>query len=306
MSTEQVARLLDSAVDQVAHLDARFLVAALVLQLVALCCKIVAWRNVLAAAFPERRVPFHSVGCSYAAGMGLNAFLPARGGDAVKVALVRAQIEGSEIPAIVTTLGVVALFDAVIGGALVLALWASGTLPALPVPSPGLSLPLVAGLLVAAGGVAIAARLRPDAVKRTLEKAAHGVAVLRTPRRYLHQVMPFQLGAWLARIAVVYLVLASFHIDASPTTAALLVVLGGVSAAVPVPGGAGAQQVLATYALQGIASAATAISFSVGFQVGITAVNTAVGIAGAMLLFRTTRPLAAIRGAVGTRPTRGL
>ena len=97
------------------------------------------------------------------------------------------------------------------------------------------------------------------------------------------------------RIAVVVLVLQAFRIDAGLETAALLVVLNGASTAVPVPGGAGSQQVLATYALQGAVSTAGAMSFSLGMQVGVTAVNTAVGLTAAMVLFRTLRPVAALR-----------
>jgi ABC-2 type transporter len=61
--------------------------------------------------------------------------------------------------------------------------------------------------------------------------------------------------------------------------------------------GAGSQQILATYALQGVISTAAAVSFSVSMQVGVTAVNTAVGLAATMLLFRTMRPIAAARSA---------
>ena len=54
---------------------------------------------------------------------------------------------------------------------------------------------------------------------------------------------------------------------------------------------------LATYALQGAVSAATAVSFSLGMQVGLTVVNTTVGLVALMLLFRTVRPAGAIRSA---------
>ena len=54
---------------------------------------------------------------------------------------------------------------------------------------------------------------------------------------------------------------------------------------------------LATYALQGAVSAATAVSFSLGMQVGVTAVNTTVGLVAMMLLFRTVRPVGAVRSA---------
>ena len=57
------------------------------------------------------------------------------------------------------------------------------------------------------------------------------------------------------------------------------------------------QQLFATYALRGSVPAAGAMSFSFGVQLGVTALNTAVGIAAAMVLFRTLRPVTALRAA---------
>jgi len=87
-----------------------------------------------------------------------------------------------------------------------------------------------------------------------------------------------------------------FRIEAGVETAILLTVLS--AAAIPVPGGAGSQQMFATYALQGAISTATAVSVSMSMQLGVTLVNTVVGLGGAMLLFRTHRPLAAFRAAL--------
>lgn len=289
------------AVDRVQQLDTRFLAAALALQLATLAFRAFAWRNVLAAAYPERRIPVFSVACSYAAGVALNAFLPARGGEIAKIALVRARIPGSSIPTIAASLSVVMLLDAVLGAALVGSLWATGVLPALPalpsLPAAGL-LPIVAGFAAAAlVAVGFTARRLTGAFRRFLASAVRGLAILRSPVRFVRTVLPFQLAAWACRIGVVFLVLQAFRIDAGLTTASLIVVLNGLSTAVPVPGGAGSQQVLATYALQGIVSAAAAVSFSLSMQVGITVVNTAVGLTAAMLLFRTLRPVAAVRAA---------
>jgi uncharacterized membrane protein YbhN (UPF0104 family) len=105
------------------------------------------------------------------------------------------------------------------------------------------------------------------------------------------------LGAWACRVAVIFLTLHAFHIHASFGTAALVAVLSGASAAVPVPGGGGSQQALATYALHGSVSTASAMSFSFGMQFGVTALNSVIGLAAAMVLFRTLRPLAAVRAA---------
>jgi uncharacterized membrane protein YbhN (UPF0104 family) len=280
----------------VQDLDWRFLVLALTLQLTTLAFRALAWRNVLAAAYPQRQIPVFSLGCAYAAGMALNAYLPARGGEGAKVALARAQIPGSCVPTIAASLTVLVVVDAIFGASLIIALWATGVLPTLP-SVPGLGFAPVAAALAAVIVLGVIARRSRAMLGRLLESATRGLAILRSPALYARSVLPFQLGAWASRIGVVYFVLQAFRIEAGLETALLVVVLHGLSTAVPVPGGAGSQQILATYALQGVISTAAAVSFSVSMQVGVTAVNTAVGLAATMLLFRTMRPSAAARSA---------
>jgi hypothetical protein len=285
--------------ERVGDLDGRYLALALLLQLATLAFRALAWRGVLAAAYPEKRIPLFGIGCAYAAGVALNAFVPARGGEGAKVALARSQIPGSSVATIGASLSVVLVADATLGAGLMAILWSLGRAPALPSPPSvgGLSLALgLLALVVVGTGLLASARITA-AARRFLTAAARGFAVLRSPWTYACRVLPFQLAAWACRIAVVYLVLQAFRLDAGLETAVVLVVFTGLSTAVPVPGGAGSQQVLAAYALQGVVSTAAAISFSLGMQAGVTAVNTAVGLAATMLLFRTIRPLAAIRAA---------
>jgi uncharacterized membrane protein YbhN (UPF0104 family) len=293
-----------AAAERVQELDGRFLALALVLQLATLGFRALAWRGVLAAAYPKETISVFSVACAYAAGVALNAFVPARGGEGAKVALARAQIPGSSVPTIAASLSVVLVLDAMLGASLIVMLWATGVLPSLPAVPFVDNLPVVAGIGLAVSIAAgLAARRFTAAVRGMLAAAARGLSVLRDPWIYARTVLPFQLAAWACRISVVYLVLHAFSIEAGLTTAALVVVLNGLSTAVPVPGGAGSQQVLATYALLGAVSTAGAVSFSLGMQVGVTAVNTAVGLTAVMLLFRTLRPIAAVRAA-GARSAR--
>ena len=65
-----------AAAERISELDGRFLALALALQLATLAFRALAWRNVLAAAYPRRAVPLFSVGCAYAAGVAANAYLP--------------------------------------------------------------------------------------------------------------------------------------------------------------------------------------------------------------------------------------
>jgi uncharacterized membrane protein YbhN (UPF0104 family) len=291
---------LSGVVDRVEGLDARFIVPALLLQLATLGLRALAWRNILTAAY-RRPIPVFSVTCAYVAGAALNGFIPARGGEAAKVALVRARIPGSSVPTIAGSLSVVCLLDGLISSALVGTLWATGAVPSLPLPP----LPdphqlvtlLAAGVAVAALVVAFASTRCSFRLRPLLSSVGAGLVVLRSPRAFVSGVLPLLLGAWACRVAVVYLALHAFQIHAGVTTAALVAVLSGASAAVPVPGGGGSQQVFATYALRGSVSTAGAMSFSFGMQVGVTALNTVAGLAAAMVMFRTVRPFAALRSA---------
>jgi uncharacterized membrane protein YbhN (UPF0104 family) len=270
-----------------------------VLQLAALAFRALAWRGVLAAAYPEKRIPVLGLGCAYAAGVALNAYLPARGGEGAKIALARSQIPGSSVATIGASLSVVLVFDAVFGVALMALLSILGLAPSLPSPPSVGVLPVgLAVLTLVAVGIALFAFARvADHARRLLAAAALGLSVLRNPWTYASAVVPFQLSAWACRVAAVYVVLHAFRVDAGLETAVVLVVFTGLSTAVPVPGGAGSQQALAVYALQGVVSTAGAISFSLGMQLGVTAVNTTVGLLATMLLFRTIRPLRAVRSA---------
>jgi uncharacterized membrane protein YbhN (UPF0104 family) len=299
---------LETAAGQLADLDLRFVAAALVLQLCNLTVRSLALRNVLAAAYPSQRISPLTVGGAYAAGVALNAFAPARGGDALKIALLRMRIPGSSVATIAAAGVVLSLLDGVVAASLIGAAWMLGVVPALPTPSlPSLSLVTEHPLLIAATAAAVVAGA--VLVARPLARRLHGVwgrieqgaSILRTPGRYLREVVALQLAGWACRIGVAFFLLAAFGLTATLPLAAVVVVAGGLSTAMPTPGGAGTQQVLLVYVLRETATVAAALSFSVGMQVGITAVNTLVGLTALMLMFRTLRPVAALRAARAER-----
>ena len=283
---------IEAAAEQLADLDGRFLLPALLLQLTGLGLRAMVWRNVLCAAYPNRRVPVTSVTGSFLAGVALNGFLPAKGGELAKLALIRSRIHDSSISTLAATLGVVTLLDGLLGGVFLAALVLFGVAP-VALPSVGIA-PVIAAVGVI-GIAAVALRLRPRRARSLFAHLAQGAAILRTPRRYLHSVLPLQLAAWACRIGVAFLVLSAFGIQAGLATAALVVVFNGLSTVVPVPGGVGTQQLLTAYALRGAVPLAGAVSFSVGMQAGITVVNTLVGLTALMLMLRTVSPRAALR-----------
>jgi uncharacterized membrane protein YbhN (UPF0104 family) len=285
---------LEDVVDELGGLDPRLAALALLLHVTNHLLRSVAWRNVLAAAYPERRLRLLPVASAYATGVALNAVAPARGGDAAKVALARGVIPGSSVPTIAATVSVLALFDMVMATVLVLVVAAAGLVP-LRLPS-ATWWPLALAALVVGGAAAWVLARR---ARSFWSRVRQGGAILRTPARYLRRVALVQSAAWACRVGVVLCLLAGFGLPASVPIAAVVMILCGASTLVPLtPGGAGTQQVMVALALSQTASAAAVVSFSVAMQAGVTVVNALLGLAGAMAAFRTLRPLAAMRGAL--------
>jgi uncharacterized membrane protein YbhN (UPF0104 family) len=294
--------LLESLADRFAAVDPRLIAIAVVLQLASFCLRSGAWRNVLAAAYPGR-VRTVDVAASYGCGVALNAFLPARGGDAAKIALLRSRVKGSSVPTIVATMGVLSLFDAVLGLTLLGVAWATGILPELPaLPSPpGLEWVTAHPIAVVATALALVAVAAPFVrpLGRRLaglrERLTLGFSVVRSPRRYVVTVVPPQLGAWACRFGAAYFLLSAFGLSASVAAALIVVVVGGIANVSPVPGGLGPQQLALAYALHATASTASIVAFSVGMHLTVTTLNVAAATVALMLALRTMRPATAVR-----------
>ena len=88
-----------------------------------------AWRNVLAAAYPKERVPYRSILAAYVAGVGTNAIIPARAGDVLRLYLTHRAIPGATYTTLVSSTAVLAIVDMTLAG--ILFLWAltQGLLP---------------------------------------------------------------------------------------------------------------------------------------------------------------------------------
>lgn len=305
--TDQILSFLTSVGGHFERVDPRLIVLAVVFHVTNHVLRSLAWRNVLAAAYPDRTIPLVGVTAAYTMGVALNAVLPARGGDAAKLALVRTRITGSSVATIASTMTVLVLFDLVAATLLVLVIALTGMIPFAPkLPLEGLPHLLVTHAFTVAAGATLATLAAIAALRRLrgpltnlLARARQGGAILRTPARYARQVVAVQGAAWGCRIMVVFFLLQAFGLPATVPTAALVMVLCGASTLVPLtPGGAGTQQLILTYALVQAASAALVLSFSVGMQVGITAVNAVLGLIAAMVAFRTAHPIAALRSSV--------
>jgi uncharacterized membrane protein YbhN (UPF0104 family) len=105
------------------------LAIALALHFTNLLLRATAWRNILRAAVPGVPIRWRNVTGAYLAGVGVNAVVPARGGDVMKVYLVHRAMPETAYTTIVTSLLAETAFDAVIGTVLITIALASGMLP---------------------------------------------------------------------------------------------------------------------------------------------------------------------------------
>ena len=97
--------------DQLAAVRWQFIALALGLHLAQLALRAVAWREILSAAYPGERIRFLSVFGAYVAGVGVNSIVPARGGDVVKLYLIKHRITDSTYATLAPTLVAETLFD---------------------------------------------------------------------------------------------------------------------------------------------------------------------------------------------------
>ena len=267
-----------------------------------------AWYAILRAAYPNVRYRWRSCAGAYLSGVGLNSLIPARGGDLLKLYLVRLRLPESRVATVVATLLVETLLDTVIGPCLFAYAYFEGVVPRMPdlphLPafefSAAVSHPRVAGLVVgvlvllglcccatrsASRGTSASASARASR-----SSASRGATRSRSRRRR-------RIG-WMCRVGTMFYLLRAFSIHADIRNALLVLVVGSASTLLPLtPGGVGTQQALIVVVLSGQAPDSTLLSFSVGMQVVITVANALLGFLALTLMLRSLSLRKAIRDA---------
>ena len=240
---------------------------------------------------------------AYLAGVGVNSIVPARGGDLLKLYLVKHRVDGTTYPTLGSTLIVETLFDTVFAGAILAWALVIGVLPSLDVlphlPQVDWSWPLRhnrEAAVIGAVWLAVLILLVIIAISRVRsfrERVAQGFAVLRPFRRFVTQVCSWQALSWGFRITSVYFFLEAFRVPATLHNALLVLVVQSLSTLFPfTPGGVGTQQGLLVYVFDragsGIAGSLL-LSFSVGMYIATTLLNVAVGFVSLFLMVGTLR-----------------
>jgi uncharacterized membrane protein YbhN (UPF0104 family) len=269
-------------------------------------CKLLAvsraWRNIIQAAYPDQRVHWRQMFGSYVAGTGVNALIPARGGDVVRLFLAKRRVEGSTYTTLVSTSLLQTIFDMLVASCFIL--WAvtqhvlpgldvlrSPSLPALDYgwafrhPTVGL---ILFGLLLLFGTALVA--WVAERVEEFKAKVAQGFAAVRDRPYYLRRVVLWQVVDWSLRLATVFFFLRAFGIPATLRNALLVQVSQSLATIFPVsPAGIGTEQALLLYIFRNVTSKGMALSFSVGMRVTLIVVNAAVGFAAILLMTGTLR-----------------
>jgi uncharacterized membrane protein YbhN (UPF0104 family) len=272
------------------------LLVALALHLASLLVRSGVWCGILRAAFPEREVRYRDATGAYLAGAAANAVAPLRGGDLIRIYAVRRTVPGAPYATIISTLVAETAFGAVVVAALAAVTVGMGWLPPLVTLPKGeafefsfyadhwLLTAILSGLLVS--GSVLAAEWAAHHLLGLWRRISQGLAIMRTPGRFVRVVALPQLLDWALRVGTAYALLAAFGVPSSLRYAFLVVVIDSVSTALPfTPGGVGAQQGLLVFALGGAATAGQVLAFSVGAQAVILAFNVVLGLAAAFLLF---------------------
>src|SRR5262249_4622010 len=145
-------------------------------------------RAIVDAAYPDAKLKYRSALGAYVAGVGVNSVVPARGGDLVKMYLVKSRLPDGSYATLAPTLVVETLFDSVTAGIVIVWALATGVLPTHQVYSrlpsvdwtfflrhEQLTLIIVGGLFVAGVVGFFVMRQRVD---RFRERVRQGFAIL--------------------------------------------------------------------------------------------------------------------------------
>ena len=275
--------------NRTAEVDVRWVAGGVVLYLLAQSVRTRAWFTILRAAYPEATAlrPAH-VMRAYLVGAGINAFVPARGGDVAKLAMVRRRIPGSRYATLAATFVPETIFETAFGSALVVWALARGFMP---VPTAGGELPaLDVSLVVEHPLPALAATVVVGAagwwlVRRVRAPLRQGVAILGSPARFVTGVASWQALARLVRLGSMAAFMAAFGLPVTPSTVVLVMAAQGGGRILPLgPASAGLRLAMLSYGFVEVTghqvdiAAITAFTFGVGAILALAGLVVALGI----------------------------
>lgn len=277
----------------------RWVIVGLLLNLLSVLARALAWRLTIDQALPDPRPAFAHVFAAFGVGLLGNAVLPARAGELARVAVLRRHLphgRGSGA----TVLGTVfahRLFDLFPVAFLVTWVLLTAKIPHWAVTS--LAIVALLGIALFTVGL-LSARTGEGRVhdgmgslRALLAMARKGLAVLRTPAAAFGAAL-FQCVGWLMQLFAVWAVMEAFDLDLPLHAAGLVLVLMNVATIFPLwPGNVGLLQAAVALPL-----VQYGVDYGTGFAYGLVlqAIEMSVGIGvGMIFLAREGLSLASLK-----------
>ena len=183
------------------HVDLLWLVAGVVLHLCSQLARGRGWFAIVCAAHPEGGHPRRrDVLLTWIAGAGASGVLSARGGDALRIVLLRRRMT-TTCPTLVGTLAAETVAETALGALLTGWALSAGFIPGLHRPTLSVVLLIASGVLLLLLVLRRAAR-RVPALARACTDARRGLALLGTPGRYVRRVASWGVLSRALRIVV--------------------------------------------------------------------------------------------------------
>ena len=310
---EAVAHAVSLIADNAVSVNPWWLVLGVALHYGHQVVRIRGWWNILRAAYPKAgSLRYRDVIAAYFAGSGLNAVVPARGGDVMKLYMVKQRIPGGRYPTLVATFLPEGLFETFCG--ICLLVWALA-MGFLPVPTSRLELPtLDVSLVIAhpfissaiaaaiAGSIVYFVRWQRRHGERFLTRLKQGIEVLRRPREYFENVVTWQALGRAIRFLSLGAFMAAFEIPVTPESVLLVMAAQGGGRIIPIaPVSSGLRLAMLSYGLPEVTGQPVDIANITAFTFVVSAVLLAISLLiSLIIIFRvlgTLNPRHAVRRA---------
>ena len=286
--------------DHLADVNWSYLGIVAFLQVVKIGCAARAWQNSIIASYPDERSSFPMVFGAVCASTAVGSIVPAHGGDAVRVVIVKRRVPESTYTTIASTLLVRAPVDTLISVLFFVFLFWQGVLPghALLPRRPAFDFSWFFGhpkeTIIVVGTIALVltalALWAWVTIRELRERVRQGVNGLFDWRFYLHRILPWQATDWVLRVVIVFFALLAFHMPATLHNSLLAQGTSSLSALLPIsPSGIGTEQALLVTVLHGVAPGTLIVAYSVGTRLITSLINIVLGFGAILIFFRTFR-----------------
>jgi hypothetical protein len=211
------------------------------------------------------------------AGAGAGGVASARGGDALRLVLLRQRLPEAGYPLLAGTLVAETAGETAIGLGLIAVLLASGVGPGLTLDDPTVAWVVLGVAVTLAAGVAL--RSRSTRVRGLIDGLAQGCAAVRMPGAYVRAVLPWQLASRLLRAASLMCFLAAFGLPATPEAVALVMLAQGGGRLLPLaPASVAATVAVLAASFPGATGVDVGAGALAAFVVGMSTLLTLMGV----------------------------